>query len=431
MQKAQGVRIPPNDGGIEADSAGLVPRRAIARAALGHDRLTDTRIRAAKATDRPYKLADGLGLYLLIQLKGPRLWRLKYRHAGVEKIYSIGAYDEVSLARARAERDRAREWLRQGLDPVIQRRVGRSVVASDQGASFSVIAEEWYAAQLKKWSATHAQAQRRLIDRFLLPTLGPLPIGDIEAAHVLEALRAIERKGAHELLAKSRAITAHVFRYAIATGRAKTDPTLALTNAFTRPPVINRATVGPDELPALFEALAAVPAELSTKLAFYFQIATCVRPGEVRFAPWAEIDDKTKVWRIPPERMKMRAAFVQPLSPFALEILKRADELRQTRKPDELIFPGFTRAGHLSENAFTALLARAGFYGRQTAHGMRSAFATWAHEQEFDATAVELCLAHRPGGVAGVYNRGEYIPARRRILGAWAEHLTDCGLALP
>jgi integrase len=431
MHKAQGVRIPPHDGGIEVTRAGSIPHRAAPRTALGHDRLTDTRIRGAKAKDRPYKLADGLGLYLLIQPNGPRLWRLKYRHAGIEKTYSIGSYNEVSLARARAERDRAREWLRQGLDPVIQRRVGRSVAASDQGASFSVIAEEWYAAQLKKWSATHAQAQRRLIDRFLLPTLGPLPIADVEAAHVLESLRAIERKGAHELLAKSRAITAHVFRYAIATGRAKTDPTLALANAFTRPPVINRATVGPDELPALFEALAAVPAELSTKLAFYFQIATCVRPGEVRFAPWSEIDDKAKLWRIPPERMKMRAPFVQPLSSLALEILKRAAELRQSRKPDELIFPGFTRAGHLSENAFTALLARAGFYGRQTAHGMRSAFATWAHEQEFDATAVELCLAHRPGGVAGVYNRGEYIPARRRILSAWAEHLSGCGLALP
>jgi integrase len=379
----------------------------------------------------PTSSPTGSACICLIQPNGPRLWRLKYRHAGVEKTYSIGAYPEVSLARARAERDRAREWLRQGLDPVIQRRVGRSLVAADQGASFDVVVEEWYAAKLKKWSETHAQAQRRLIDRFLLPALGPLPIADIEAPHVLEALRVIERKGAHELLAKSRAITGHVFRYAIATGRAKTDPTLALTNAFTRLPVINRATVAPDELPALFKALAEVPAELSTKLAFYFQIATCVRPGEVRFAPWAEIDDKGKVWRIPLERMKMRASFVQPLSPLALDILKRADELRQSRKPDELIFPGFTRAGHLSENAFTALLARAGYYGRQTAHGMRSAFATWAHEQEFDATAVELCLAHHPGGVAGVYNRGEYIPARRRILSAWAEHLTGCGLVLP
>ncbi len=430
MHKALGVRMPPYRGGIGTVRAGSNPRLA-ERGGRGHDRLTDTRIRAAKAKERPYKLADGLGLYLLIQPHGPRLWRLKYRHAGVEKTYSIGAYSEVSLLRARAERDRAREWLRQGLDPVVERRVARSAVASDQAASFATIVEEWYAGKLKVWSEAHAQAQRRLIDRFLAPALGALPIADIEAPRVLEALRAIERIGAHELLAKSRVIVSQVFRYAIATGRAKTDPTLALKDAFTRPPVVNRATVAPAELSGLFEALAAVPAELSTKLAFYFQIATCVRPGEVRFAPWSEIDAKGKLWRIPAERMKMRLPFVQPLSPLALAILERAAELRQTREPGELIYPGFTRGGYLSEAAFTALLARAGYYGRQTAHGMRGAFATWAHEQEFDPTAVELCLAHRPAGIAGVYNRGEYIPARRRILGAWAEHLTACGLVLP
>ena len=133
--------------------------------------------------------------------------------------------------------------------------------------------------------------------------------------------------------------------------------------------------------------------------------------------------------------MKMSPAFVQPLSPLALAILERAKELRQTHEPDELIFPGYTRHGALFENAFIALLARCGFHRRQTAHGFRAAFKTWAGEwegdKEFDPVAVELCLAHRQGGVAGAYDRGEYIPARRRVLTHWAEHLVECGLVLP
>jgi len=131
----------------------------------------------------------------------------------------------------------------------------------------------------------------------------------------------------------------------------------------------------------------------------------------------------------------MRAAFVQPLSPLAMSILERAVALRQSSDHDALIFPGFSTQGALSENAFIALLARCGFHGRQTAHGFRAAFKTWAGEwegeKEFDPVAVELCLAHRQSGVAGAYDRGEYLPARRRILTHWADQLEAWGMRLP
>jgi integrase len=441
--------MPPNlrvVGGIgPAGASANSERRSEPGIRNGKDRLSDTRIRAARPRSKPYKLTDGAALYVLISPTGAKLWRLKYRFVGAEgsydeRSYSIGAYPEVTIVKARAARDQARDWLRDGLDPNVQRRVEHSTVAAAQAMTFAAVCEEWFAAKSRKWSANHRDAQRRLLARFVLPSLGALPFASVEAPHLLECLSAIERRGAHELLAKTRQILGQVCRYGIAKGRRTTDPSAALKGAFERPPVINRATVPAAKLPALFKALHAVPAELTTKLALYFQIATGVRPGEVRFATWGEVDHAKKLWRIGARRMKMRRDFVQPLSPLAIDVLKRAAELRQTRDPGELIFPGFTRTGHLSENAFTALLARAGFYGRQTAHGFRSAFRTWAGEwepedgkgeKEFDPVAVELCLAHRPAGVAGIYNRGEYLPARRRILGHWAEHLVECGLRLP
>jgi integrase len=384
-------------------------------------------------------LFDGKGLFLLVKPTGAKLWRVKYRYGGKERLYAIGPYPETTLAEARKKRDEAREWLKADKDPVLQRRLNSVARVAKGEDTFRVVAEEWFAGKKKKWSKTYALEQQRLLDRFLLPALGTLPIGDIETSHVIEVLNAIDRRGAHELLAKSRVICKLVFGHAIATKRraANTNPAADLTGVYIRPKVVHRATVPETEMPALFEALAEVPAEASTRLALYYQIATCVRPGEARFATWGEIDNAKKLWRIGSERMKMRVPFIQPLSPLAIAILKRAAKLRQTGEPDELLFPGFTRIGHLSENAFIALLARAGFYGRQTAHGFRATFRTWCGEQEpkrgekeFDPTAVELCLAHRPSGVKAAYDRGEYLPARRRILTAWGEQLAAWGMKL-
>ena len=402
----------------------------------GIHRLTDATIRDAEPRDKPYVLSDGASLYVEVKPNGSKLWKWDFRLPGAknDQPYSIGPWPHVSIDTARLDADEARAWVRQGLNPTTQRKIKRTTNAATQALDFASVAAEWEAGKKKVWSKRHANAQHRLLVRFLLPGLGALPIGDIQTPHVLATLQAIERRRAHELLSKSRVICSQIFRHAIATGRRASDPTLAPAGAFTRRPVVNRPTVSDAEFPALFKALAEVPAELTTKLALYFQIATWVRPGEVRFAEWGEIDRAKKLWRIAAARMKTRVPFVQPLSPLAMTILERAAELRQTHTPDELIFPGFTKSGHLSENAF-ALLTRAGHYGRQTAHGFRASFKTWAGEwegeKEFDAVASELCLAHRQGGVAGAYDRGEYIPARRRILGHWADQCTAWGMRLP
>jgi integrase len=271
----------------------------------------------------------------------------------------------------------------------------------------------------------------RILDRDLLPELGDLPVATITTPQVLTALRKIEDRGQLETCSKARRFTSQVFRYAIATGIAATDPAATLARGVLKPPVVvNRVTVPLKEFPALLKALAKVPAELNARLACYWTLLTACRVGEMRLATWGEIDGNE--WAISAERMKMRRDHVVPISVQAKELLSAAIPLRTSPDAEALLFPGFTRHGALSENAPIALLARCGFYGRQTAHGFRAAFSTWAHEKAgAHPDVIEACLAHIIPGVRGKYNRAAYLIQRRELLQLWADQLTKWGMRLP
>jgi integrase len=391
--------------------------------------LSDSAVRAAKPARAPYKLSDGKGLYLLVQPHGARLWRLKYRHQSKERLYAIGVYPEISLSAARVERDRAREWIRQGKDPVIERRADKSRKGEAQASTFRAMAEEWYRKASASWSSAHTTAQRSRLDNEILPEIGDLPLADVKPANVLEMLRTIEARGAHEVAIKCRIVVSQVFRYAVQTSRAEGDPAHLLMGALKRPPPQHRATVPAAELPKLFKALRQVPAEAVTKLALYWLIVTAARTGEMRFATWGEIEHG-ELWRVPADRMKMGREHLVPLPRQAQEVLELAKPLRTEKGADALIFPGFTRHGALSENALLALLARAGYFGRQTAHGFRASFSTWAHEVvEADPDVVEACLAHTRGDVRAVYNRATYLSRRRELLQRWADQCSAWGMS--
>jgi integrase len=356
---------------------------------------------------------------------GAKLWRMKYRHGGKERSISFGPYPDVGLAEARARRDEARGWLRTGRDPVIERRVTKALGVSQQATTFAAVAQEWLARQ--RYSTQHAGAQRQRLNDYLLPVLGPLPVVEVTAPIVLEVLRRVERQGTLETAAKCRRMASQIFRYAISTARAVADPVAPLRGAIAAPRSEVRATIPLREMPTLFAALAKVPAEAVTKLAFSWVLLTACRTGEMRFARWSEIED-ANLWRVPSERMKMDREHVVPLSRQAQQILRLAAPLRTE---NDLLFPGFTRHGALSEGALLALLARAGYFGRQTAHGFRASFSTWAHEiAEADPDVIEACLAHGKEGVRGTYNRAGYISQRRRLLQAWADQCTKWGMQI-
>lgn len=447
-------------GGTEQ---GIEPARASGKRGIEPPQhaLDDEQIAALEPRNRVYKIACGRGLYLWVMPGGSKLWRYRYRlrEDGTVKPreFAIGRFGvgagELTLAAARSAAQEARDLVAKKIDPVQQRQrdeldreAAARALAAEQRAretSFGDVAEDWFKKKAGKWSPSHVAAQRKRLDTEIMPALGRCRIEVVDAPLILKTLGAIERRGAHETLAKVRAMIGQIFKFAVQTGCARIDPVPSLRGVFEKPPAVNRATIPLSDFPELFKALAEVPAETATKLALYWVMATGCRSDEGRFAQWSEIergevvvsDDepprKITLWRLPKMRMKMRRPFVQPLSPLAVAIIERARALRTSTDAGALLFPGFTRAGHLSENALLALLARAGFYGRQTTHGFRAALASWGHERGYDPLAVELCLAHRPGGVLGIYNRAEYLGQRLKILTAWGARLTECGLTLP
>ena len=397
---------------------------------------SDLFFKSLKPRTSQYKEGAGRGMYLLVMPTGAKYWRLKYRIGGKEPSpYTLGTYPEVTLAEARRERDKAREWLRKGLDPKLEREAEKARARADQNLTFAVMAEEWFTEVSPGWSKIHRNTQRSRLDREILPYIGAIPIRDVRPAHVLELLERIHKRGAQDVTGKVKIIISHVFRHAVVPAGIESNPVDLLKGRLQRTrPVVHRKRVDAGEMPTLFEHLSKVPAEMVTRLALYYLVVTASRTGEVRYATWREVEESKggKLWRVPAARMKMKREHLVPLPTQATKILKLAATLRTSQEPDELIFPGFTRAGPLSENALLALLARAGFFGRQTTHGFRGSFSTWAHESaEANPDVIELCLAHVQGGVRGDYNDAKYLTQRRELLQQWADHCVKLGMVIP
>lgn len=208
--------------------------------------LTDVAIKSAKAAAKPFKLADGFGMFLLVTPAGGKLWRLKYRIDGREKLLAMGSYPEVSLGDARRRRDAARELIAAGKDP--SREKQRAKVRSRVQASntFEGIADEFCKKRRrdgqKAWAASTAVRSEYLLS-LLMPSIGRMPISEIEPADVLGAIRKIEKKGNLESARRTLQLASAVFRFAVATARLGSDPTRDLRGALTAPTVTHYGAI--------------------------------------------------------------------------------------------------------------------------------------------------------------------------------------------
>ncbi len=382
--------------------------------------LTDTAIRNAKPGTKRNKLFDERGLFLLIAPAGGKWWRLKYRVAGREKLLSLGTYPEVGLKEARDKRDAARKLLAAGIDPGLARKAERSAIAD----SFEAVAREWHAKRAPGWAPGHAEKVMGRIERDVFPWLGARPVGEVKAPELLAVLRRIETRGAIELAHRAHQICGQVFRYAIATGRAERDPAADLRGAL--PPVKERhhaAITDPKAVGALLRAIDGYQGSFITQCALLLAPLTFVRPGELRKAEWPEIDLDAAEWRIPAERMKMRAIHIIPLSVQAVAILH---ELRPLTGSGRYVFPGLrTPTRPMSENTINAALRRLGYAkDEMTGHGFRSMASTMLNEQGWHRDAIERQLAHgERDAVRAAYNYAEHLPLRRRMMQGWADYL--------
>jgi integrase len=384
--------------------------------------LTDVTIRAAKPREKPYKLFDERGLFLLVKPNGARLWRFKYTVGGREKLISLGDYRDVPLKRARDKRDEARRLLADGIDPSTQRQEQRAAAAD----SLTALAEEFFARQAKKLSASTIDRDLQRLRTYVLPSLGRRPVRSITAPELLAVLRRIEARGTYETAHRTCSAVGRVMRYAIATGRAERDITGDLRGALTPATETHHAAITePKRIAELLRAIDGYVGQPSTAYALKLAPLVFVRPGELRGAEWTEFDLEAKEpeWRIRAERMKMGEEHVVPLSRQAVELLR---ELRALTGDVRYLFPGLrTPSRPISNNTLNAALRRIGFAQTEhTAHGFRSMASTRLNEMGFPPDVIELQLAHAERDeVRRAYNRATRMPERRKMMQRWADYL--------
>ncbi len=443
--------------------------------------LTDAKIKAAKAKATDYKLGDAGQLFLHVTKAGGKHWRMNYTYGKnasgkpAQKTLTFGPYPALTLLDARKRRDDAKELLRKGRDPAVERRVESVARAAETENTFKLVALRWFAlrsgwdlAKLDEkrrkdgtwsltdavhwadsakgiWSLVHASDVLRSLERDVFDEIGDLPITAIESPKVLEVLNAIAKRGAIETAHRICQRISDIYVYAIPAGLAKANPAASMIKALPKvprskkqPSIIDRIRDHDGQVKAVRQMLADCDDErcrASTKLALRLLALTAVRPNEIQNARWAELEDldgPEPLWRIPAERMKgdqdrkaeEGGEHLVPLSSQAVEVIKA---LRPLTGGYALMFPS-ERHVHkpISENTIRALLIRAGYYQRHVPHGFRAAFSTIMNEhpdrREGDRAVIDLMLAHVPKDkVEGAYNRAGYLPRRREIAQAWAD----------
>jgi len=394
--------------------------------------LSDVEIRGAKPGAKPAKLFDGKGLHLVVTPAGGKLWRLKYRVSGKEKLLSLGAYPAMSLAAARKAADKARDDLANGSDPALEKRRSKARAKGDVGNTFAAIAAEFIKMRKADGARPYSAATATKAEWFaelLAPSIGHMPVASIQPGDILAGLRKIEAKGALETANRCLQFAGRVLRYAVATARLTSDPSRDLKGALPAAKVTHHAAIlDPVKLGGLLRAIDSYDGDGVTRLALQLAPHVFLRPGELRTARWEELDLAAAVWIVPAEKAKMRKPHAVPLSRQALAILT---ELRGLTGGGEgyqgFVFPSIrTRLRPMSENTLNAALRRLGYgAGEMTAHGFRASASTLLNESgKWSVDAIERALAHgHSDAVRGAYARGQHWDERVAMAQWWSDYL--------
>ena len=389
--------------------------------------LSDTTIRNAKPTDKPRKLSDEKGMFLLVTPSGGKLWRLKYRFGGKEKVLALGQYPDVGLKDARERRDAARELLAKEIDPGEARKTAKADKAVKAGNSFEVVARAWYAkAYAGKAESTREKTMTRL-EQDVFPMIGDIPVSAIKASDLRRVIERIEQRGALDIARRVHNYMGRALRYADSLDMVERDVSASIDLNLILPArdtVHHAAMTDPVAVSGLMRAIDGFTGGFVTVCALKLSALTFVRPGELRHAEWSEIDLEGATWSIPGSKMKMKQDHIVPLSKQAVAILL---DLYAITGRGAYVFPS-ERGGSrpMSENTVNAALRRMGYTKEEmTAHGFRAMARTLLDEAlGVSQDLIEHQLAHAvkdPNGRA--YNRTTHLPKRRTMMQLWASYL--------
>jgi integrase len=406
---------------------------------------SDATIKAVRIGEPRKRLTDGDGLYLLVFVKGgAHGWRLDYTFQGRRKTLSLGTYPSTTLAIARRKADAAREQVADGQDPSQERKAQRVVHAKAieaekrqrQGLpsinSFEDLGREWFEVRRGGWAKGYSEKVIARLENDVFPHVGSAPVTSITPTQLLEVLRRIEARGVIETAHRALESCGQIFRYAIATGRSTINPARDLKDALRRPePQHFPAITDPKRFGELLRACDAYAATPVVRAALKLAPMLLLRPGELRFAEWPEIDLDAAVWTVPSVRIKRELREKQQGAPHLVPLPRQAvavlRDLRQLTGHATIVFRG-ERHHHrpMSENTINAALRAMGFPADEvTGHGFRATARTMLHERlGFSPDVIEAQLAHSVRDSLGrAYNRTEFVDQRRGMLQAWADYL--------
>lgn len=388
--------------------------------------LTDSAVRTAKPGEKPRKLTDEKGLFLLVTPGGGKWWRMKYRYAGKEKLLALGVYPDISLKDARERREEARKLLANGADPGAVKQAAKKKRREVAANSFEAIGREWYAKTAPTMADSTKEKLLRRLEVDVFPVIGSRPIAELSAPDLLAVIRRIESRGALDIAKRMHNACGRIFRYAVCHGLCTRDPSrdIEIKDILPQPDVKHHSSVkDPKAVGELLRAIEGFTGAFTTRCALRLAPLVFVRPCELRHAEWTEFDFDKAEWRIPAAKMKMKEQHIVPLSAQAIAILR---EIEPVTGHGRYVFPSERGGGRpMSENTVNGALRRLGYTKEEmTGHGFRSMASTLLHELQYPHAVIERQLAHgERNKVSASYNFAEHLPERRKMMQEWADYL--------
>ncbi|HDT6516981.1 TPA: tyrosine-type recombinase/integrase [Citrobacter freundii] len=382
--------------------------------------MTNTEVLRAKALEKDLTLHDGDGLFLIVKTSGKKLWRFRYQRPITKQrtMMGLGAFPALSLADARGLRADYLALLANGIDPQIQAEIAEEQQQIALDSIFSTVAGNWFIMKSKSVTEDYAKDIWRSLDKDVFPAIGSIPVQEIKARTIVEALEPIKARGALETVRRLVQRINEIMIYAVNIDLIDANPASGVGMAFEKPKKQNMPTLRPEELPKLMRSLVMSNLSVPTRCLIEWQLLTLVRPSEASGAQWAEIDLDAKLWTIPAERMKAKREHIVPLSPQALEIL---DIMKPLSAHREHISPSRNDPKQpMNSQTANAALKRMGYGGKLVAHGLRSIASTAMNEQGFNADVIEAALSHSDKNeVRRAYNRSTYLNKRNELMNWW------------
>lgn len=404
--------------------------------------LTDTNCRTAPRKAKPYKLADGKGLYLEVKPNGTKAWRYRFElvRDGVRKesMFAIGDYASspsgeteeqaklrragrrFTLAEARHERDKARALVKQGINPAHSRQLDRINREREFATTFESVAREWI--ELRDWEEITKKRRLDMLERVVFPHIGKLPIRQVTSAHILDILNKAKDKNGLSVAAEAKRTMSAIFEMAVSTLRADVDPVYPVRKALPANKTQHKRPLSKEEIGELLRDLAGYERNFQVVATFKLMWLTLCRPAEAVGARWDEIDMEAGIWRIPAERMKKRKEHVVPLPRQAIQLLEGMKKFTGHRQH---VFPHRDKRDEaMTDNALRQALKNIGWAKRYSPHATRTTGSTRLNELGFPADWIERQLAHtEPNAVRRTYNHADHLADRRKMMQQWADML--------